>query len=290
MSDWVGLDAGGTEQLWEENVLVRGLQILKRHEPFQRNDPGSPIFEDLETEIPGPTWNNVNRDGSFRPIFRKCHPWKKLGLTNGNSDAESVTPRGDDLINGFTSIQEIFIEATRNFSENDGSRSFGIMCAAALEDPLEEFSIEDVEFGISNAYDPRVGNLSRVLSNTRSVGSVFGNDNHGRTRKRRVRDLLNSLVTARALKKTTTGWKLDDPSSAIQIAHTMLRVPAPRSPATRPAGRGGGRSFSITAKRKSNCRRTTSGIEHKRISERGLRSRKTGIAFRKGKFNPRRIG
>ena len=52
MSEWKGLDSGGTEQLWDPSVLMDMLTIVKSHEPFSRNDPNSPIFDELESEYP----------------------------------------------------------------------------------------------------------------------------------------------------------------------------------------------------------------------------------------------
>ena len=77
MSEWKGFDPGGTEQLWETRVLIGVLQILKAHEPYARNDPTSPIYGNLESKFPGITWKSFDSSDSFRPIFRKTHPWVK---------------------------------------------------------------------------------------------------------------------------------------------------------------------------------------------------------------------
>ena len=74
MANWKGLDSGGTEQIWEPNIIIGVLGILRQYQPYNRHQSDSPIFDELENKFPDITWRNFNRDGSFRPIFRKSNP------------------------------------------------------------------------------------------------------------------------------------------------------------------------------------------------------------------------
>jgi hypothetical protein len=238
MPAWHGLDPGGTEQLWHPNVLLGALQTMKSHEPFSRNTFHAPIFGDLEQRFPSITWRARDRHGSFRPIFRRTNPWEKLGLVTPGTANISVTAIGNDLLSVKTTLQDIFIEATKNYSEQNGTRPFGIMCAAALELPSTTFSLEDVEFVISQRYDPRADNLSGLLGAGRR-GTFPAQSRRPRT----LRSFMAALENADALIKVgTNGWRLKDRASAFRIAHTAgtsLAAPAatvaPPAPASAPA-------------------------------------------------------
>ncbi len=238
MPAWHGLDPGGTEQLWHPDVLLGALQIMKSREPFSRKSYNDPIFGDLERRFPNITWRAQDRQRSFRPIFRKTNPWEKLGLVTPGTSNVSVTAIGNDLLSGKTTLQDIFIEATKNFSEQSGTHPFGIMCAAALELPSTTFSLEDVEFVISQHYDPRTDNLSGLLRSGRR-GTFQAKSRRPRT----LRSFMAALENADALTKIgMNGWRLKDRASAFRIAHAAgasIAAPAataaPPTPASAPA-------------------------------------------------------
>ncbi len=215
MSDWKGLDPGGTEQLWDSTILVDVLEIFKEYEPFSRDNPNSPIFPELQEKYPEITWQNVNADGSFRPIFRKTNPWVKLGLITSDTTNVTVTPLGDELLSGEKLLNEIFTEAAKNFVDTDGSHSFAVMCKAALELPNEIFTLEDVEFAISKTYADGSEILPVAINKTRSKQLTFQD---GSRRKRTLRSFMNTLVNAKALVNVTTGWVLNDVDIASEIA------------------------------------------------------------------------
>lgn len=223
MPEWKGFDSGGTEQLWEPDVLMDMLTIFKTHEPFSRNDPNSPIFDDLENLYPNITWRNVNADGSFRPIFRKTNPLVKLKLTSEEPTDVSVLPLGDDLLSGVVNIQEVFTLAAKEYRESDGAPSMGIMCHAAISDPNAVFTLEDIEFGISKIYDPNANNLRNAINHVRNNNVVFPENSS--VRKRRLRGFMNSLVRTTAISEVTGGWKLNDVNVARDIA-AIVGVPA----------------------------------------------------------------
>lgn len=215
MSDWTGLDPGGTEQLFEPSVLINALEVFKRHEPFSRNNADSPIFADLEDLYPDITWKNYDAQGSFRPIFRKTNPWAKLGLITPDTVDIVVTPSGDELLASEKTISQVFIDATKHHREPDGTASFSTMCKAATTLPEEVFTLEDVEYAISKTYQAGTESLEVALRRVRSSRTTFPS---GSRRKRTLQSFMNALVTAGALSYTDTGWLLNDLSIATEIA------------------------------------------------------------------------
>jgi len=225
MSGWKGLDPGGTEQLWEPEVLYDMLLVLKTHEPFSRNDPKSAIYTDLQEQYPQITWHNTNADGSFRPIFRKANPLIRLGLTTPEAENGTVTNLGNDFLSGIVSVQEIFSLAAKNHREPDGTPSMSLMCASALEIPDIIFRLEDIEFGISDDYDPTKKNAADILNRVRREKIEFP-ENSG-VRKRRLRNFMGALVTANAFISVENGWKLKNFGVAKEIASELYSESTP---------------------------------------------------------------
>lgn len=223
MSDWTGLDPGGTEQLFEPSVLISALDIFKRHEPFSRNNPDSPIFADLEELYPDITWKNYDAQGSFRPIFRKTNPWAKLGLVTPDTVNAVLTPVGDELLSGEKSLHDVFIEATKNHRELNGAASFSTMCKAAISLPAEFFTLEDVEFAVSKTFENGTESIAQALNRVRSSNITFPS---GSRRKRTLQSFMNALVTPGALSYTTNGWILNDSLVALEIAQVVTDTKA----------------------------------------------------------------
>jgi hypothetical protein len=214
MGHWKGLDAGGTEQLWESDLLKDVLAIFKDNEPFSRGERESPIYNELEATYPDITWRNADST-SFRPIFRKTNPWVKLGLTTHETQDAHVTPNGDELLSGEKTIQDIYIEATKNHQEQDGTFSFAIMCRAALEAPNEAFTLEDIQFGVSEGYANGKQTLSVALDNVRRRKLTFPDNSRG---ARTLRAFMNVLVNSGAFVNTNQAWTLLDKAIASEIA------------------------------------------------------------------------
>lgn len=226
MGTWKGLDPGGTEQLWDPEVLVEVTAIFRAHEPFSRGDKNDPIYEDLENRYPDITWRNTDASG-FREIFRKANPWVKLGLTTEERQDAYVTPLGEELLSGIKDIKDVFVEAAKNHQEIDGTYSFAVMCRAALERPSEKFSLEDVEYGVAQGYADGSDSLGDALNKVRTAGQLFP---HGSRRIRTLRSFMNALVSSGALVNTDKGWMLGDKAQAAEIAQvdvgTLKAVPA----------------------------------------------------------------
>lgn len=219
MTQWMGFDSGGTEQLWEPEVLLDMLHIVKQHEPFSRGDPNSPIFDDLEQQHPNITWREFRRDSSFNPIFRRSNPLVKLGLTTPEARSATVTALGEDVLSGIHGIQELYAIAARNIEDENGDPTMGRMCSAALENPNEEFDEVDIEYGISKYYIPGKTKTNDVLVEVRKkLLRVSSN-----TRKRRLRAFMNGLVNSGAFVATLSGWRLDN----ADIAKSISQVSTP---------------------------------------------------------------
>lgn len=215
MSEWKGLDPGGTEQLWEPDVLINVLRLMKIHEPFSRGDPTSPLYSDLENEFEDITWRSTDADGTFRPIFRKTNPWGKLGLTTLETQNSQVTPFGEELISGETTTSEVFTQAAKAHREPDGTPSFAIMCRAALQLPDEIFTLRDIEFALSKAYADRTKTLEDALNFVRRGDYELPVASR---RTRTLKAFMNVLVSAGAMAAVADGWALYRNATAEEIA------------------------------------------------------------------------
>jgi hypothetical protein len=220
MGSWKGLDAGGTEQLWDADLLVDVLRIFHANEPFDRSAENSPIYPELEDQYPDITWRNTDATG-FRAIFRKTNPWVKLGLTTDDAHVAYVTTIGTELLTGEKSIRDIYIGATKIHQESDGIYSFAVMCRAALEASDQRFTLEDIEYGISKGYCDGTQSIAECIADVRARGLSFPS---GSRRIRTLRAFMNALVDSGALINTTSGWMLHDSSVAAEIAQIQLKV------------------------------------------------------------------
>lgn len=220
MTNWNGLDPGGTEQLWEPDVLLDMLSVMKEYEPFARNDENSPIFPALEQIHPQITWRNTNADGSFRPIFRKANPLVKLGLVSPETSNAVVTTLGDELLSGVVNYPEVFSTAAKSHREQDGTPSMALMCSCACELPGLIFTLEDIEFGISKHYDPSKKNGASVIDSVRNRNLKL--DSNSGVRTRRLRNFMYALTMAGAFTHVQGGWQIDDLETAKDIAGELL--------------------------------------------------------------------
>ena len=248
MGDWKGLDSGGTEQLWEPDILGDMLAVMKSHEPFSRNDHNSPIYEELESQYPAITWRNVNADGSFRPIFRKANPLTKLGLVEDLGSNACVTPLGDEVLAGVTSWEEVFVAAAKAHRERDGTPSMSFMCNAALEIPEHVFTLDDIELAISERYNPKEHNALKLIQALRDSGAMLSP--RLTTRIRRVRDFMDVLVKAGAFQQVPGGWKLHKVAAAEDIGSTASTTETDaryRSDAQRLASVAANNAFGVRA-------------------------------------------
>ena len=214
---WNGLDSGGTEQLWEPDVILDMLHVVKQHEPFSYNDPNSPIFEDLEELYPDITWRNYNADGSFRPIFRKVNTLRKLGLTSPEPFDAIVTEFGNSLLIGEISIADVYKLAASAHQEKSGEFSMSIMSHALLNAPREIFSVAEIELGIAQQYQPSESSIKEILDYVRNNDLIVSSP----TRVRRIRNFMNTLVYAEVAISTNNGWKLNNPTIAKEVASSI---------------------------------------------------------------------
>lgn len=214
MTHWNGLDTGGVEQLWNDSLLLGTLHLFARHQPFSYGTVESDLYDDLEAAFGNVTWYSIGSDGSKRTIFRRANPFFKLGLIEGTAQEAVVTDWGSELISGQVTLQQLYQTITQSFVEADGDRSFALMCNAAIKLPNHTFTLQDVEFAVSES-DGTVQDLNSKLDLVRTQGLDFVS---GSRRARILRRFLNTLVSASALKNTSSGWLLDDVDAAELIA------------------------------------------------------------------------
>lgn len=226
MIDWMGLDSGGTEQLWEPDVLLDILKVMKVHEPFSRGHPESPIFDDLRSLHPHITWGEFRADGTFNPIFRRANPIVKLGLSTNETEGATITELGNDVLAGGISIAEVFAIAANVHVEQDGTHSFAQMCLAGLYLPEHHFSEADIEFGVSKGFSENSKILRNSIEGVRAKGLHVAST----SRKRRLRSFMNVLVNAQAFAPTDAGWVLQGEEQAKKIANFGGEVPVQSVP------------------------------------------------------------
>lgn len=222
MTHWMGLDSGGTEQLWEPDVLIDILRVMKDHEPFSRGQPGSPIFDDLRLLHPDITWGEFRADGSFNPIFRRANPIVKLGLSSPETENATITELGLEVLSGNIDLPDVFAIAASEHTEQDGAKSMSQMCLAGLQLPNHNFSDAEIEFGVSKAFVPDAGQLAEVIRNVRAQNLRVSST----SRKRRIRSFMNALVHSGAFAATQNGWVLRDEEQARKIAQTTAGTTA----------------------------------------------------------------
>lgn len=224
---WTGLDPGGVEHLWQSAVLTAGLRVLAEHEPFNHQDPQSPIYEDLTRMFPSSTWYSWGPSGDFRPIFRRSNPWVRLGLVANGDVGSTVTPVGQDLLNGSLSIEEVFTIAAASHRESNGFPSFARLALSFVLVSPQSLSINQIILGLI----PNSQEDMRIVDQIQNVasGSVPSDDR----RRRAVRAMLNVLIATRGIVETATDerrWRASDLEVLKQMAQADPRFSIELSP------------------------------------------------------------
>jgi hypothetical protein len=230
---WTGLDPGGVEHLWQPEVLMAGLRVLAEHEPFNHGDPQSPIYEDLRRMFPSSTWYSWGPSGDFRPIFRRSNPWIRLGLVVNSEGGSTVTPVGQDLLNGSLSIEEVFTIAAASHRESNGFPSFARLALSFILVSPQSLSIDQIIVGIlQNCHED-----GKIVDQIGDVPpeSVTSNDR----RRRAVRAMLNVLIATRGIIEIAEGerrWRASDLEVLKQIAQLDPRYSIEIPPQERGTG------------------------------------------------------
>jgi hypothetical protein len=190
MAEWKGIDPGGAEFLFAEEVLVSTLEIFLAEEPFNRLDADSEVYSALEAYNPDIVWRNTDAGGNLRSIFRARNVWKHLGLIADEPEGTVVTELGEALVSGQVQFQDVCIGAAVGHVEG-GVKPYVLMAQALLEDPTKLFTAEDIEFGIAQHYVPGKVSVGRSIElATRSAATLTP------TRMRRLRSFMHVLEKA----------------------------------------------------------------------------------------------
>lgn len=212
------------------------LKSFQEHQPVDRHDPKSPIYDDLEDKFPEITWRQFRSDGTFNPIFRRANPLAKLGLIDDVPGEIVLTPLAEDVLQGVETIEGIYQQAARIHLDDDGNRDMAEMCQAALQMPGHIFHLLEIEYSISGrdrskdeGFPPDYAAIVKGSSPT-SFGALDS------TRKRRLSSFMQDLVYAGAFVKAEHGWRLGSAAAAnaiVQISNEQALSPINYDAATK---------------------------------------------------------
>lgn len=239
VSTWKGFDPGGAEYLLRRETLLGTLEIFGRHEPFDRRDPESPVYAELEM-FDSYAWRRWDKHGEFRPVFRARNVWQALGLIEDTEQGTVLTETAELLLSGQVTFEQMMAAAAAGHQEH-GLRPYAVVASALLEEPHRLFSMTDIEFGLSRILAPGEQPVVEVLLET----LVSLHDQLDSLRSRRLRSFMKVLEQANAVSRygagatVTWGAKDEDVLELIASGSTSFTYgPRPASPRTN-ASRGG---------------------------------------------------
>lgn len=193
---WAGLD-NGHEGQWFGPIWLPAFKILAKHNGADYHDPLSPIYSELETQIPSVAWKSIDVGSprGFRLFFRDGRePWESTGIVRFDDATKtlSITDLGEKLARGTVSPSDVFVMAMEAHSES-GDKPFRIL-AAALLDPAASrgLTLEQLMGGVMQNFRPEVDGLASSLTN--DMGATFGP-----TPTRRFRHMLSMLEAVGAI-------------------------------------------------------------------------------------------
>lgn len=200
---WSGLD-NGHEGQWYGPIWLPTFKILAKHNGANYHDPQSPIYSDLETQIPSVAWKSADASspGGVRLFFRDARePWSSTGIVRFDDATKtlSITDLGEKLARGTVSPSDIFIMAMEAHSES-GDKPFRIL-AAALLDPtaFQGLTLEQLMGGVMQNFRPEVDILASSLTN--GMGATFAP-----TPTRRFKHMLTMLEAVGAVAAKDTKY------------------------------------------------------------------------------------
>jgi len=235
MRSWTGLDPGGTEHLWDPNKLIEVLEILDELSPFNHMDPNSPIYPVLSSRIPSTKWFSFDKNGQFRPIFRRTNPWTRLGLIEEREGMSYTSPIGHDLLEKRLSISEVLLLAAQSHVEANGDRSFPRIANALIEMNGVPISSREIILGLMDHYES-LDSVSKQIREIRKSGKKVASDDR---RKRNVSGLMNILVStggAALAIDSSEGWILKDKKILEEIAIADPYYKSEATPAIKKSG------------------------------------------------------
>ncbi len=141
---WTKID-DGAEGAWAPDIWLNALRIINRHEGELIYDADSPIYVELEKDIPELTWRSFEGD-SFRPYFRDfSKPWSITNVASFDKTF-NVTELGKKLLLGYVSELEFWISFLSDYQEDTNFPFAELSCAFIKTE--KSLSLDEVYWGI----------------------------------------------------------------------------------------------------------------------------------------------
>ena len=192
---WTKID-DGAEGAWAADIWLSALRIISRHEGESIYDADSPIYVELEREIPELTWRSFEGD-SFRPYFRDfSKPWTIPNVASFESTFK-VTEIGQELLKGSVSELEFWIKFLSRYQEGTDFPFVELSCAFLKTD--KSLTLDEVYWGVVRSF--------RSENNDQLVFSDLPNEVIPSTAKRRLTLMLQLMERTGAILKIGNGSK-----------------------------------------------------------------------------------
>ena len=214
---WSGLD-NGHEGQWYGPIWLPTFKILAKHNGANYHDPQSPIYSELETQIPSVAWKSADASspGGIRLFFRDARePWSSTGIVRFDEPTKtlSITDLGMKLARGAVSPSDVFVMAMEAHSEA-GGKPFRILAAALLNPTASQgLTLEQLMGGVMQNFRPEVDELASSLTN--GIGATFGP-----TPTRRFKHMLTMLESVGAIAAKDTKYIAWNSALLIRLAKT----------------------------------------------------------------------
>lgn len=192
---WTKID-DGAEGAWAADIWLSALRIISRHEGESIYDADSPIYVELEMEIPELTWRSFEGD-SFRPYFRDfSKPWTIPNVASFDVTFK-VTEIGKDLLKGRISELDFWINFLSGYQEGTDFPFVELSCAFLKAD--KSLTLDEVYWGIVRSF--------RTENNDQLVFDELPNEAIPSTTKRRLTLMLQLMERTGAILKIGNGSK-----------------------------------------------------------------------------------
>lgn len=164
---WTGLD-NGHEGQWYGPIWLPTFKILAKHDGANYNDAESPIYIELEEQLPTVAWRTADSTSTAgtRLFFRDARePWSSTGVVHFNEANKtiSITELGKKLDQGSVSPSEVFVMSMEAHNQG-GDHPFQILSSAFLDPEASQgLTLEQLMGGVMQNFRPHVDDLASAL-------------------------------------------------------------------------------------------------------------------------------